>query len=141
MEDKTKIIESEIIPHMVEIRKACLLYGIPCFMSVTAGDFEEIAKRKIVKNADGTKTVTNVTDDMDDDSASIDDSGEEKKKKKKKVTIEKYKTGRTYTKYISEIVSPTVVQERVVDDKITKMLNVMNGFDTVDPNLKFEVDF
>lgn len=93
MVNKTNEAKEHVIPLMEELKKQCLLNGIPCFVSVAVGDFLDP------------------------------------------------KTNEPMTKYVSEIVSPAVVETKLVDDRITKMLNVINGFDTVDPNLKFEVDF
>lgn len=39
----------------------------------------------------------------------------------------------TSSKYISEIESPTVADKSLTSDKITPLINVMNGFDTVPP--------
>lgn len=45
------------------------------------------------------------------------------------------------TEYFSEILSPAVAEQELSDDKITKMLNVMNGFETIPPRESFIVNF
>jgi len=45
------------------------------------------------------------------------------------------------TKYISEILSPAVAEKELKDDRITPMLNVANGFDTVHPMFESYFDF
>jgi hypothetical protein len=37
------------------------------------------------------------------------------------------------SQYISELLSPTVADKDISDDRITPLLNVMNGFNTVPP--------
>lgn len=45
------------------------------------------------------------------------------------------------TEYLSEILSPAVAEKELTDDKITKMLNVMNGFDTLPPRETIMAEF
>lgn len=45
------------------------------------------------------------------------------------------------TEYFSEILSPAVAERELADDKITRMLNVMNGFETIPPRESFVVNF
>lgn len=45
------------------------------------------------------------------------------------------------TDYYTEILSPAVAEQELTDDKITKMLNVMNGFDTLPPREPIMAEF
>ena len=45
------------------------------------------------------------------------------------------------SKYISEIISPSVTGVHATNDRITPLLNVMNGFDTVAPIHEVTFDF
>lgn len=93
MDNKLEVVKENIIPVLQELKKQCLLAGVPFFASIAAGDI-------------------------------VDPETKEET-----------------TRYISEIITPVVVNTKLTDDKITKMLNIMNGFDVVDPNIKFEVNF
>ena len=116
MDNKTQVVEEKIIPLMLELKKTCLLNGIPLFESIAVGDFRETEAKKV-------------------DTEDVNENGKAKKK------LVHNETGNIYTKYISEIVSPAIIEESLADDKITKMLNVMNGYDTVNPDTRFEFDF
>lgn len=45
------------------------------------------------------------------------------------------------TKYISEILSPKISGTQLTEDRITNMLNVANGFNTVPPMYESVIDF
>lgn len=44
------------------------------------------------------------------------------------------------TNYFSEIISPTSLNVNISDDKITSMINVINGFRTIPPHKTLEVE-
>lgn len=45
------------------------------------------------------------------------------------------------TEYKNVMISPALVDTRLSDDRISKMVNVMNGFDTVPPSEVMEIEF
>ncbi len=45
------------------------------------------------------------------------------------------------TQYYTEILSPAVLEMELSDDRISQMINVINGFDTVPPRSAIEIDF
>ncbi len=45
------------------------------------------------------------------------------------------------TKYMSDILTPTTLNQNLTNDKITKMINVINGFDVVYPNKVEDVKY
>ena len=47
----------------------------------------------------------------------------------------------TKTKYFSEILTPMALGTEIADDKITKMMGVLNGFDVIPPREMLNIDF